>query len=503
MIDNTFINAMSNKCETENGALTNESTLNSIVDWFYHGAAMRREVNSNRIVNLFEKAFKEDKTKALRILFYIRNCRGGQGERRVFRECLKYLGNNESEWVIKNLDLIYEFGRWDDYLVLLKTKCKDSVIKYIANQLCKDLDHLDAKEYTKISLCAKWLPRENSKSAEKKEYAKILLESGKFGEAKIYRKGKTILCEALNVVETKLSKKEYKDIDYSTLPSYAMLKYSKERTLSGRKGTFYRNDEKRFKEYLVAVKEGKEINGRVAKINTNTLYPYDIVKQYLIGWGSPEGPVKETTELQWKNLPDYVPEINGLPICDTSGSMNGLPLQIAMSLSLYIAERNKSGVWKNYVIPFSSTAKFLEVKGDTLLDKLNSIYTGDCSNTNLQSVFDLILARAVNQNVKKEDMPKTLLIMSDMEFDATRFGYTNYETIREKYKKAGYDLPRLVWWNIDSRNNQTPVTVNDEDNLLLSGASPATLRIALDGNYDIIEAINKIIDQDCYKKINY
>lgn len=183
--------------------------------------------------------------------------------------------------------------------------------------------------------------------------------------------------------------------------------------------------------------------------------------------------------------------------------MNGLPMAVAMSLAVYIAERNKSEIWKNYVIPFSSSAKFMEVSGETLLEKLISIYTGDCSNTNLQAVFDLILNRAKAANVLAEDMPKQLLIISDMEFDSTSFGYTNYEKIKHKYKESGYALPKLVWWNVDSRNTQTPVTIDDKNNLLLSGSSPSCLKVALSGEFDIVETINKIIEQERYSCINY
>ena len=161
---NSFINAQNNKTYTENGALTNKSTLNGIMDWFFHGAALRQETNENRILKLFEGALVEDKTTALRTLFYIRDVRGGQGERRVFRICLKYLANTEKDWLIKNLDLIAEYGRYDDYLVLLDTNCKDEVVDYLGTQLEKDLQHHFNNELTSISLLAKWMPSENASS---------------------------------------------------------------------------------------------------------------------------------------------------------------------------------------------------------------------------------------------------------------------------------------------------------------------------------------------------
>ena len=347
---------------------------------------------------------------------------------------------------------------------------------------------------TSISLLAKWMPSENTSSKETKYYARILLESGKFGSNKAYRKALSLLRNDLNIVETNLSKKCYDKIDYSKLPSYAALKYRK---------AFNRNDEERYNNYLKDLKTGK------TKINASALYPYDIVRSYMSGpvnWYNDEIQLKAedpTLEEQWKALPDYVPEISGIPVCDTSGSMDGLPMEVSLSLGIYIAERNKSEVWKNYVIPFSSKARWIQLTGNSLLEKLRQVDTGDCSNTNLQAVFDLILNRAIANKVPEGDMPKTLLIISDMEFDWSGNDTTNFEVIRAKYNEAGYKLPTLVWWNVDSRNNQVPVTIQDNGNVLLSGCSPVCLKIALGGKADIISVISSIVNQERYLAIKY
>ena len=488
---NSFINAQNNKTYTENGALTNKSTLSGIVDWFFHGAALRRETNEDRILKLFEGALVEDKTAALRTLFYIRDVRGGQGERRVFRICLKYLANTEKNWLVKNLNLIAEYGRYDDYLVLLDTNCKEEVVDYLGTQLEKDLQHHFNSELTSISLLAKWMPSENASSPITKKYAKLLLSTGKFGAAKSYRKALSLLRKDLEIVETKLCNKEYTAIDYSKLPSYAALKYRE---------AFKRNDKERYEKYLEDVKNGK------AEIKAKTLYPYDLIRNYSsqLGWSRRNIEIDPTIEAQWEALPDYVPEINGLVVNDTSGSMEGLPMDVSLSLALYIAERNKSEVWKNYVIPFSSRAEWKHVEGNTLAAKLASIFTGDCTNTNLQAVFDLILQRAKAANVKQEDMPQFLLVISDMEFDCCGDTYTtNLEMIKKRYADAGYTLPTLVFWNVESRNNQTPATINDQGVVLLSGASPAAMKVALEGGQNMQEVINKIINAERYLKICY
>lgn len=492
---NTFIDAMSNTTYTENGAITNISTKSALLDFFFHGAALRK-ANNDRIINLFQNAFNEDKTKALKILFYIRDIRGGQGERNTFRVILEWLAINEPEWLKYNLSLIPEYGRWDDFgdIILLDKEISNNVIEFLSETYYSDLKKISNNKEHKITLLGKWLWSENATSLYTKNLARILINSKKFGSAKEYRKNLVKLRKAINIVETKLCNREYENIDYSKLPSLALLKY---------RSAFRKNDEERYTKFLSEVNESK------TKINTSTLYPYDIVRGIIdIDYWEREVSFKndETLETQWKNLPDYVPEINGLVVFDTSGSMNGLPMEVSLSLALYIAERNKSEVWKNHVIPFSSEANFITFDPKkSLKEKLETIYTGDCSNTNLQSVFELILNRAEACQVKPEDMPKVLIIVSDMEFDGchNEFGYdtSNIQAIREKYKNCGYDMPKLVWWNVDSRNTQTPATIDDENNILLSGCSPAVLQTALNGNmFDFME---NVINKPRYEAIKY
>lgn len=494
---NDFIKTMNNITKTENEALTNKSTLDLCLDWFFHGAALRGQ-SEDRIIDLFSKAFQQDKTKALRTLFYIRDCRGGQGEREVFRKCLSWLGNYEEypirEWLVKNLDLIATYGRYDDYLCLLNTEVADKVSNYLIMQLLNDKENID-KGNMSISQCAKWMPSLTS-SKNQRQLAKRFIKLVKqnyiidFDEEK-YRKILSQLRKAIKIIEHNLTEKDYKDIDYSKLPSYASLKYRK---------AFERNDSSKYQNYLQSVLDGK------AKINAKTLYPYDLVRNYKQNYINQ---IDETIEAQWKALPDYVPEINGIVVNDTSGSMTGLPMDVSVSLAIYIAERNKSEIWRNYIIPFSSHAEWKEVKGNTLLEKIKSVYTGDCSNTNLQSVFDLILGRAKSNNISQEDMPKVLLVITDMEFDnpsgwnSFDWSKTNFEVIKAKYQEAGYKMPNLVWWNVNSRNTQTPVTKDNKGNILLSGCSASMLPMALSGEFDPIEAMNRIINQERYSSIIY
>ena len=472
---NTLINALENTTLTENGAASNASTLSKVLDFFFHGAALRREKNEARITTLFEEAYALDPLRALRIMFYIRDVREGQGERSVFKILLAVLAKKNPEWVKMNVALVAEYGRWDDLLPLLDC---DETAKTVAELLCaqlrQDLENLVSGK--QVSLLAKWMPSENTSSKVAVGYAKKFRRLAKL-DSKEYRKSLSRLRAHLRIVENNMRERDYAGIDYSQLPSLAFSKHTK---------AFKRNDKERFEEFLKQLRNGER------KINASVLYPYDILRHALVGDAG--------ADEQWAALPDYVPEINGLVVYDTSGSMTGLPILISTSLAIYVAERNKSPVWKNYVIPFSSKAYFKKVPDGTLAQKYESIHTGDCSNTNLQAAFDLILCTALKSQCPAEEMPKMLLIISDMEFDAVDFGLTNYDVIKAKYADAGYVLPKMVWWNVESRNNQTPVTKNDSG-LLLSGASAAMLKTALSGDFSAEGAMDAIIMQERYEMI--
>lgn len=489
---NSFVEAINNEVNTtltENGATTNISTLNKNLDWFFHGAALRNS-NENRIWDFFYNAFLENKTDALRILFYIRDIRGGQGERRIFRTVLKNIMNSDDnsliQWVKNNLSLIPEYGRWDDVVQLVNYKViSKEVCDFLKSQLDSDITNMNNN--ATVSLLAKWMPSEQSGTIQKQLSHKIMKMWNM--KAKEYRHILSSLRKYINVLEKNLTIRDYNNIEYDKVPSNAMLKYRK---------AFYRNDKSRFEKYIEDVKNNS------AKINSKTLYPYDILFKYCNRKTSENE--KKTLEQLWKSLPDYVPNINGIAVCDTSGSMGYFdstalsPIHVAMSLSLYIAERNKSEIWKNIVIPFSSQARYIRITGNTLEQKIHQIYTGDCSNTNLQAVCDLILKTAIDNNVPNEDMPQVLLILSDMEFDSCG-SRTNFKEIAEKFKEANYTVPKIVWWNIDSRNNQTPATMNDNEVILLSGCSASVLPIALSGEYNPVEAMHRVINQKRYENI--
>ena len=483
---NRFMKAMGNgnMTYTENGALTHKSSNSAIVDFFFHGAALRNEKNINRINDLFLSAFTEDPTTALRILFYITDIRGGQGERRIFRTILQKLAMNEPEWVSKNLHLIPEYGRWDDLFVLLNTDIANNVINFIKKQLLEDLTNYH--ESKSVSLLAKWMPSENASSKATKFLAKNLIINLGY-TPRNYRKVLSMLREAINVVECKLSAKELYKIDYSKVPSNASLKY---------KNTFMKKDTERYKAYIESVQKGE------TKINTSTLYPYDLLHKVLYY------NYDNTVDVLWNNLPDYVDNLCGLVVADTSGSMtccNNRPLEVSISLAMYIAERNKNEAWKDYFITFSSNPRFQKIEGNTLRDKAMSVNLGDIATTDLQAVFNLILDRANNYKVPQEDMPKILLIVSDMEFNrACRNNtLTNFEVAKLQYRAAGYEMPTVVFWNVASRNNNSPVTIDETGAILISGCSPVVLKYALGQVTSPIEMVYQVTNNERYNQIKY
>lgn len=482
---NSFLDAI-NVTHTENGALAYASTNNYILDFFYHGATLRNNLAEAK--NLFYKAFYLNPTDALRILFYIRDVRGGQGEREVFRKCLMWLAKEHPKWVLANWKLIPEYGRWDDLVMLVDASIP--IHKELCNVLLEQLqeDCYNMDNHKPVSLLAKWMPSENASNPMTKAKAKFIMRLMHIRPRK-YRKALVELRKYITLVENNLRTKDYASIKYNTVPGKALMKYRK---------AFFRNDEDKFTAHMEAAKKG------LAKVNSGTLYPYEIVQKYIgTKWAWNRYLQEDASiEAMWKNLPDYVDDINGLVVADTSGSMCGQPLSVSISLALYIAEHNKNEVFKNYFITFAGRPRLQEVRGNSLMERICNLKEINDTNTNLQAVFDLVLDRAMACNASQEDMPKALIIVSDMQFDQAckRNQYTNFEVIRKRYASSGYKMPKLVFWNVKASNN-VPAKFNDEGVLLLSGCSPTALKYAINGACNPMEMVYQITESDRYKNI--
>lgn len=454
---------------TENGMRTRSSSMNECVNLFFMAGASRKRSDKD-IIDMFMRAYNEDRQTALMLLAHIRDCRGGMGERRFFRVVMNYLANRGEQL---NLEVVPEFGRWDDLFILLDTPLEKKVLSVVSNGMAY-----------KNALLAKWLPRKG-KWATKFAYS--------FGKSiRDYRK---LIVRLTDVVETKMCNREWAAINYSHVPSIANVKYN---------SAFLRNDNDRRREFL-----SKAIKGEV-KINSAVTFPHDIIKMMMNGsTGSVSDGTKiakiikdnKTAIAMWNNLPNYLKgkNIRMLPIGDTSGSMAGMPLLISLALSIYLSERNES-IFKDAFITFSKTPELQYLKGN-LYERLCNIRAFHPENTNLEATFKLVLNTAIKNRLTNDDMPTHLVIISDMEFDAaTNTNQSALSMIKSKYKAANYDMPSIVFWNVNSRQDNIPVKFNKEGVALISGASPSAIKAVLEGNINPIDTMYRALNKDVYKQ---
>lgn len=456
-----------NKTKTENGADAVKSTGNDVINLFSRIGSLRgvgNYIDFDVLLNLFLKAYSTNKELAVKTLFYARDCRGGMGEKYVFKLLATYLLNTEYEeyenLILKNLDRIVEFGSWKDiidiFLATTSQSAKVELAEYMKKTLIEDLK----SEHP--SLLAKWIPTINSKSKHTKEKAKTLVAYEVF--VNNYREDIKNLRRRIGVTETLISQKRFDKIDYSKVASKCMLFYY---------NVFYEKDKERFTEYLDNVKKGK------TKINSGVLFPSDIVSRYEKSWNR----IEETLEEQWKALPNYMDKpLNCITVVDTSGSMSGTPMDVAKALGIYISERNPSEAYRNKCLEFSANVNYLDFsKYATLKDKLGA-YCGEVENTDIVKVFNCILDTAIKHNLKQEEIPEYVLLLSDMQFDSGNFEEdiddTLMESIRKVYKNNGYDLPKIIYWNLNGQYTNYPET-NKDGIILVSGYSPAVLKAIL------------------------
>ena len=481
----TFLTALEtelNVTETLNGAKAYKSTLNECVDLFGKISACRKDIPQAR--KLFALAFKEDPETATRILFNARDIRGGQGEREVFRNLFKDLVSENSEIGEQLVELIPVYGRWDDLLVLENTSAWGRVQYIILEQLRKDEVALTAGE--NVSLLGKWMPSINASSADSKRLGRRFAQLLGKNERE-YRKFLTALRSRIKIVEQKMCSKEWSEIDYEHLPSRAGFMYRK---------AFAKRDATRYAEYLSAVEKGDK------KINAGTIYPYEIVENYLYKGASND----KTIDLMWEALPNYMEgqELNGLVVADVSGSMMGTPMAVSISLAMYIAERN-TGIWKDKFITFSYRPEIQTIVGKTVGDRIRNLHRADwAGNTDLRAVFESVLNAGIKNDVPDAEMPKKLIIVSDMQFDQACASNkrTNFEQIEKMYHKAGYEMPQLVFWNVNAIGGNVPMSIHDTGTALVSGCSPSILKSVLGGKVITpVDVMRDVVYNERYAEI--
>lgn len=470
-----------NSTTTENGAKTNISTLDPVLDFFSLAGAMR--ANPDGAVQLFKKALAADKQAAIRCLFYLRDIRGGQGERDIFKKCFWSISDGKIQGNL--LRYIPEYGRWDEILDLTNPVTYPIAVEIIRNQLEQDEKAMaDGKS---VSLLAKWLPSENATSKIAYKQAVALMKNLELKPHQ-YRKKVVALRKYIKLLEQKMSAKEWDSVDYEKIPSQAHRKHVK---------AFKRNDEARYSKFLEAVEKGEK------KINASTLFTYEVYNM-----------VRDSKSVQsanalWKSLPDYTNGENALVLADTSGSMEGsygsnvAPISVSVSLALYFAERNK-GAFKDFFMTFDLRPRLVKISGATLSEKFDSIGSASQAwgNTNLEAAFQTILEAAKIDSTPQSELPKVLYIISDMEFDQCVNGSseTNFDNAKTMFSNAGYELPHVVFWNVSARNEQSPATKYDNGVTLISGSNQSTFQYAVAGKTPL-ESMNDILNSERYAQI--
>lgn len=480
----------SNITYTENGAVTPESTGADCLDLFATIGALRN-VEKSDILNRFYRAFFENRDLALKILFFARDVRGGLGERRTFRVILKSLAKRYPEVVIKNLPYIAEFGRFDDLLVLLDTACESAMLEFVKVQLTADLTNLGSDK--PISLLGKWLPSVNTSNNDTVVMGKRIARALNMSDAE-YRKKLTKLRARIKIIENNLRTQDY-TFDYQEQPSKALFKYRK---------AFLRNDSVRYESYLDDVANGK------AKMNTTTLYPYEIVSkcfENVYEFKNFTDEEKKALDVTWNALPDYTSGENALVVVDGSGSMytgdSPAPIDVALSLGIYFAERNK-GAFHNHFITFSQRPRLIQIKGKNIVDKVAYVATyDDPTNTNLEGVFQLILNTAIKNKLQQSELPSKLYIISDMEFDwcVRDSSLSNFENAKQMFEENGYTLPTVIFWNVASRNQHQPVKQNEQGVALVSGCSSRTFSMVTSGVLDPYTFMFETLSNERYSMI--
>lgn len=486
---------------TENGAVVFASSGHTLLDMNFNALSMRK-MDPVKITELFAKAYSEDPLLAVRWLFYAGDIRQGMGERRLFRTLLPFVAARHPHL----LQFVGEYNRFDSLLPLLDDDTLGPVVAgLIKTQVQSDLDNL--KQGKSISLLGKWLPSINASSAKTRHYARIL-STALFDNHKTYRKICATLRKAIDVVEVKMCNKEWDAIQYEHVPGVAVHRYRK---------AFNRNDMVRFNEFNVKVMKGD------TKKNAATLTPAELAYAYFRNNGHSYGHrynPRIDVEASWKSMPNLMRDgFSIIPVCDVSGSMvnrcidpkSGIrPMDASVGFSIYCANHNGCAAFKNKVISFSNIPHLIDLKGDTLADDITSVMSSNNVgyNTNIVKVFELYLQTLVNAHVPTDAVLPTVVIFSDMEFDGeaqTHMGFTEDPTlfagIRRRFIQAGYDLPRIVLWNLCSRNGGAPVKVNPAGIVMLSGYSQATMDMVFSNLIDPFDVLCEKLNSARYSNI--
>ncbi|XAO54208.1 RNA-binding protein [Yersinia phage vB_YenM_P778] len=457
---------------TENGAVVHESSLSSVVDFYTLAGSSRNHVQN--ALSAFNKALVQDKDLAVRITLHARDIRAGMGERNVFRTILaSLLSSNKftQDEVVRILKKVPEMGRWDDMLVAFNTPYENIMFDMFISALTNDKT---------AALAAKWLPRRrNGKN-------KLFVHKFCKHAAITRQQYQKVLADLSRTVEQQICAKEFSAIDYNKIPSVAASRYQK---------LFEKHDQVRYGMWIEALSKPVEERAAGVKVNAGALYPYDVIRSL--------NSVNDArvAQAQWDALPDFMSGSTENILCmsDVSGSMTGEvfgnvdALDIGVSLSMYCAERNQ-GVFKDKVMIYSTNPFFIDLSGGVRERRNQMMKHVEYGSTNFAAAFDKILELAKRHNLAQEDLPTKVLVFSDMQFDSIGGRQTNFEAIVQKFERAGYVAPTLVFWYLASRKPTSEATIRDKNVALVSGFSPAILKAVLGGDsFNPLDIVKKAV----------
>lgn len=443
---------------TANGAITNSTTDSKLLDFFANAGSLRNRTESE-ILRMFNDAYFENPSLALRMLLWVRDCRGGAGERRTFRIIFNSLSPRDKNRIIHKVP---EVGRWDD---LWKKQANNEVVRTFTPDLLSFLSN-----NLQNGLLCKWLPRKG----------KLFDALVKYNRTTPKELRKTLVSNT-QVVEQLMSSRRWSEIKYSTVPSKAMSNYAR---------SFSKRDGVRFSEYMQKVEKGE------AKINASTLFPYDVLL-------SLNKNAESVVNAQWNALPNYYSDENILVVADVSGSMGDFrsstlcPIHASISLAMYTAEKN-TGLFKDHFITFSIKPKLQKLSG-TFTNRVNQLQQAEWAmSTDLVAVFELLLTKAVKHSLTDQDLPTKIVIVSDMEFNHAVTNISNFNEIKRQYESHGYTIPQLVFWNVNGRAGNVPVKMNDKGVALVSGYSPSIIPSILGESISPMAVMLKTLNVERY-----
>lgn len=453
---------------TKEGAKTHEHSMNHALEFFSKAGSLY--TNTSRMPfygkgyestpkELFINSFIVDPHLSMRLLFWLRDCRGGAGNRSGSKDIYTWLAQNHPDWIKLNMHLLPVHGRWSDLVSLFKTPLREQAGKFWAKAI-----------YDGDVLAAKWAKRHHKPTRKA-----LGMKEAEFRKAlSAIRKD--------HIVEHLMCQKQWDKVSYKTVPSVAMSRYTK---------AFKKHDELRFQAYKDAVKKGIE------KVHAETLFPHDCIRTAFNG-------DDEMAELQFDALPNYMEGTDEkvMVICDTSGSMSSIisgsieAIYVSMGMALYCSSRLPvdNPFYKRF-IAFCSEGKFVDWRKHSFRKALRdrSVFDGAVGSTRIDKALDLILKIAVQREIDQSQMPTTLLIVSDMQFHqgTHQFGYygdgvenkslTEVDKAMIRWDKKGYQRPKVVYWNTAGYQGSQE-TVNSENVGMVSGFSPSICKAIFSGD---------------------